>query len=236
MTAGEAGPGGKVIARTVDRPWHHETALKTRDWGTVTADLTGVSDSQTWTSLDDGAGVKWRTTSSSVTHDTVAGRVTQVDDRGDTATAADNQCVRTTYATNADKNILLLPSRVETVTEGTPDGRSPSTTPSSSTVPRPAYGVPHVGSVWAGLRRRAVALSLGLRHSHDRRCRGRHAPCRSQWSQLRSEYRSAVGDAWWHDPLGGLAGEGSDHVEVAVVVEYGQPVQLRCGGDEKVGE
>lgn len=63
----------------------------------------------------------------------------------------------------------------------------------------------------------------------------RHAPCRSQWSQLRS-HRSAVGDAWCHDPLGGLAGEGGDHVEVAVVVEDGQPVQLRCGGDEKVGE
>ncbi|WP_314219487.1 RHS repeat-associated core domain-containing protein [Streptomyces zaehneri] len=108
-------PGGKVVAKTVSRPWHHETARKARDWGTVTADLTGVSESQTWTSLDDGAGVKWRTTSSSVTHDTVAGRVTQVDDRGDTATATDDQCVRTTYATNADKNILLLPSRVETV-------------------------------------------------------------------------------------------------------------------------
>ncbi|WP_406010268.1 sugar-binding protein [Streptomyces sp. NBC_00637] len=108
-------PGGKVVAKTVSRPWHHETARKTRDWGTVTANLTGVSASQTWTSLDDGAGVKWRSTSSSVTHDTVAGRVTQVDDRGDTATATDDRCARTTYATNTDKNILLLPSRVETV-------------------------------------------------------------------------------------------------------------------------
>ncbi|MFI7502822.1 RHS repeat-associated core domain-containing protein [Streptomyces sp. NPDC049687] len=108
-------PGGKVMGKTVSRPWHHETARKTRDWGTVTADFTGVSDTQEWTSLDNGAGTKWRTTSSSTTHDTVAGRVTQVDDRGDTSTAADNRCVRTTYATNTEKNILLLPSREETV-------------------------------------------------------------------------------------------------------------------------
>ncbi|MFJ8112248.1 RHS repeat-associated core domain-containing protein [Streptomyces sp. NPDC096132] len=108
-------PGGKVMSKTVSRPWHHETARKTRDWGTVTADFTGVSDSRAWVSLDDGAGTKWRTTSSSTTHDTVAGRVTQVDDQGDPATAADDRCVRTTYATNTEKNILLLPSREETV-------------------------------------------------------------------------------------------------------------------------
>lgn len=45
-----------------------------------------------------------------------------------------------------------------------------------------------------------------------------------------------VGGAGRDDPFGGLAGEGGDHVEVAVVVEDGQPVQLRGGGDEQVGE
>ncbi len=108
-------PGGKVLSKTVSRPWHHETARKVRDWGTVTANFTGVSAGQSWISLDDGAGAKWRTTSSTVTHDTVAGRVTQVEDRGDTSTTADDQCTRTTYATNTEKNILVLPSRVETV-------------------------------------------------------------------------------------------------------------------------
>lgn len=52
----------------------------------------------------------------------------------------------------------------------------------------------------------------------------------------RSRQRSAVGAAWWHDPLGGLAGEGGDHVEIAVVMEDGQPVQFCRGSDEKVGE
>ncbi|MEV6120090.1 RHS repeat-associated core domain-containing protein [Streptomyces sp. NPDC052077] len=108
-------PNGKVLSKTVNRPWHHETAKKVRDWGTVTANFTGVSVSQSWTSLDDGAGANWRTTSSTVTHDTIAGRITQVEDRGDTSAMADDKCTRTTYATNTDRSILVLPSRVETV-------------------------------------------------------------------------------------------------------------------------
>ncbi|MFD7101401.1 RHS repeat-associated core domain-containing protein [Streptomyces celluloflavus] len=105
-------PGGKVVGKTVSRPWHHETAKKVRDWGTVTANFGGASSTQAWTSLDDGAGAKWRTASTFTTYDTVAGRVTSVDDRGD---GTDDKCTRTTYATNTDKNILQLPSRVETV-------------------------------------------------------------------------------------------------------------------------
>ncbi|MCQ6555764.1 sugar-binding protein [Streptomyces sp. C10-9-1] len=115
---------GKVLAKTVNRPWHHETAKKVRSWGTVTAGFTGTSLSTAWTSLDNGAGSRWRTTSKATTHDTVAGRVVRTDDHGDTATASDDRCTRTTYATNTDKNILLLPSRVETVAaacSGTPD-------------------------------------------------------------------------------------------------------------------
>ena len=108
-------PGGKVLAKSVSRPWHHETAKKVRDWGTVTANFTGTSSSKEWTSLDDGAGAKWRTTSTTTKQDTVAGRVTQVDDSGDTTTAADNQCTRTSYAASADDSILTLPSRIETV-------------------------------------------------------------------------------------------------------------------------
>ncbi|MFH8558202.1 polymorphic toxin-type HINT domain-containing protein [Streptomyces celluloflavus] len=114
-TVSYSAPGGKVLAKTVSRPWHHETAKKTRDWGTVTADFTGTASSRSWTSLDQGAGAKWRTTATASTYDTVAGRVTEVSDLGDEADQDDDQCTRTTYATNADKNILTLPARVETV-------------------------------------------------------------------------------------------------------------------------
>ncbi|WP_455431521.1 hypothetical protein [Streptomyces celluloflavus] len=114
-TVSYSAPGGKVLAKTISRPWHHETAKKTRDWGTVTADFTGTASSRSWTSLDQGAGAKWRTTATASTYDTVAGRVTEVSDLGDEADQDDDQCTRTTYATNTDKNILTLPARVETV-------------------------------------------------------------------------------------------------------------------------
>lgn len=117
-------PGGKVLEKTVARPWHHETAKDVRDWGTITANFTGVGHDKSWTSLDAGAGSNWRTTERYQTYDTVAGRLVQTDERGDTATAADDRCTRVTYADNTTKNILSLPSRVETVAvrcSGTPD-------------------------------------------------------------------------------------------------------------------
>ncbi|MFJ7997949.1 polymorphic toxin-type HINT domain-containing protein [Streptomyces sp. NPDC096310] len=117
-------PGGKVLAKSVSRPWHHETAKKVRDWGTVTADFTGTSATKSWQSLDDGAGASWRVTSTATKRDTVAGRVIQVHDLGDHATASDNQCTRTSYAAEGDTGLLNAVSRVETVAatcDATPD-------------------------------------------------------------------------------------------------------------------
>ncbi|MFI9461597.1 polymorphic toxin-type HINT domain-containing protein [Streptomyces xiamenensis] len=108
-------PGGKVLEKTVARPWHHETAKDVRDWGTITANFSGAAHSKSWTSLDAGAGSSWRTTEVYQSYDTVAGRVIQTDDRGDTAATADDQCTRVTYTDNTAKNILSVPSRVETV-------------------------------------------------------------------------------------------------------------------------
>ncbi|MEU5683577.1 sugar-binding protein [Streptomyces venezuelae] len=114
-TASYDKPGGKILSKAVSRPWHHETAKKVRDWGTVTANLTGTSSTKNWTSTDNGGGTKWRITSTTTQHDTVAGRVTEANDFGDNSTSADNQCTRTTYATNTKDNLLNLPDRVETV-------------------------------------------------------------------------------------------------------------------------
>ncbi|MFT2016417.1 polymorphic toxin-type HINT domain-containing protein [Streptomyces sp. 796.1] len=119
-----SGPGGKVLSKTVERPWHHQTAQRVRDWGTVTSDLTGTGHVKEWTSLDDGAGQKWRTTEATTSYDTVAGRITQVDDAGDTATTTDDRCTRTSYADNTAANLLGLTAREETVAVGcaaTPD-------------------------------------------------------------------------------------------------------------------
>ncbi|GAA2665781.1 RHS repeat-associated core domain-containing protein [Streptomyces aculeolatus] len=114
-TVDYSAPDGKVLSKTVNRPWHHQTAKKERNWGTVTANFSGTAYTKNWVSLDQGAGSKWRVSSTASTHDTVAGRITKVDDFGDNSTAADNRCTRTTYATNAEANILTLPGRVETV-------------------------------------------------------------------------------------------------------------------------
>ncbi|WP_407560889.1 RHS repeat-associated core domain-containing protein [Streptomyces sp. 184] len=114
-TVSFTGPGGKILEKVVNRPWHHQTAKRERSWGTVTANFTGTASSKTWTSLDNGAGANWRTTRIDKSYDTVAGRVTLVDDFADTSTAADNRCTRTTYATNVDANILGLLAREETV-------------------------------------------------------------------------------------------------------------------------
>ncbi|MEO3802040.1 RHS repeat-associated core domain-containing protein [Nonomuraea sp. B1E8] len=106
------GPGGAVHDKTVNTPWQHETASRTRPWGTSAAVLTGVATTRTWTAMDGGA---WRQTRVDTTYDTVTGAPTQVDDQGDTARQDDDLCTRTEYALNAAAWIRSLPSRVETV-------------------------------------------------------------------------------------------------------------------------
>ncbi|MFG2881566.1 RHS repeat-associated core domain-containing protein [Streptomyces sp. NPDC048297] len=115
-----SGPGGNVLDKNVSTPWFHQTATVTRSWGTVTANLTGTLHTYTWTSLDDGAGFKWRQTYVSYAHEDTAGRVTTVNDTRDTSTSADNRCTRTTYADNTSKWILNRPSRIETVATACP--------------------------------------------------------------------------------------------------------------------
>ncbi|MFI1399558.1 polymorphic toxin-type HINT domain-containing protein [Streptomyces sp. NPDC020681] len=160
-TVSYSGPGGKVLAKTVNRPWHHETAKKVRDWGTVTANFSGTGSTKSWTSLDDGAGIDWRTTSSDTTFDTIAGRVTQTDDQGDTTTAADNKCTRTTYATNATANILTLPSRAETVAKACEAATDRAKDVVSDA--RTAYD----GGAYEAAPSRGLATATALLKSHD---------------------------------------------------------------------
>ncbi|MEX3100449.1 MULTISPECIES: polymorphic toxin-type HINT domain-containing protein [unclassified Streptomyces] len=108
-----SGPGGRILSRSVSRPWYHQTSERVRDWGRITSNFTGTARARTWTSLDDGAGTTWRTTTTSNTFDTTAGRVIRTDDRGDDATDDDDKCTRTEYP--ASGTILSLPTRAETV-------------------------------------------------------------------------------------------------------------------------
>lgn len=106
------GVGGAVVTKTVNTPWHHQTASRTRPWGTVTANMVNVAKSRTWTALGDG---KWRETEKSTTYETTAGLPVQVEDKGDVSTTADDRCTRTTYAQNVAARMLNYPARVETI-------------------------------------------------------------------------------------------------------------------------
>ncbi|MFG2722579.1 RHS repeat-associated core domain-containing protein [Streptomyces sp. NPDC048416] len=103
-------PGGKILAKTVSTPWKKETAKRVRDWGTTTADLTGVSSSRTFTHLD--ADDTWRETRVNTAFDDL-GRSTTVENLGDTQVAGDDQCTRNTYA-DGDR-ILSAVIHTETV-------------------------------------------------------------------------------------------------------------------------
>ncbi|MFE1753228.1 polymorphic toxin-type HINT domain-containing protein [Streptomyces anandii] len=139
-----SGPGGKVLEKTVSAPWHHQTASRTRSWGTVTANLTGTASTRTWTSLDNGAGSDWRTTYKTNAFENTAGRITQTDDFGDETTSKDNRCTRTTYVDNTADWLLDLPSRVETVAvkcADTPDRTKDVLSDVRTAYDKQAYGV-----------------------------------------------------------------------------------------------
>ncbi|MFF7402287.1 polymorphic toxin-type HINT domain-containing protein [Streptomyces murinus] len=110
-----SGPDGKVLDKTVNTPWHHQTASVTRSWGTIAANLAGTAETRTWTSLDGGDGSSWRVTDVKNTFDDTTGRIVQADDEGDVSKADDNKCTRTTYADNTTAGILDAPSRVQTL-------------------------------------------------------------------------------------------------------------------------
>ncbi|MEV4924323.1 polymorphic toxin-type HINT domain-containing protein [Streptomyces roseoverticillatus] len=115
LTETYSGPGGKLLSKSLSRPWHHETAKRERSWGTITANFSGTESSRTYTSLDDGAGGKWRQTRTATEYDEKTGRAKQTDDFGDVGTDADDQCTQTTYADNPEANIFSLPSRAVTI-------------------------------------------------------------------------------------------------------------------------
>ncbi|TDB81224.1 RHS repeat protein [Actinomadura sp. KC216] len=109
------GPGGAVHAKTVNTPWRLQTASRSRSWGTTTANLVTVDTTRTWTAKDGGGWTETKTDNTYADTGPGAGRVTEVNDLGDTSTSADDKCTRTSYADNDDAWMVSFPSRVETV-------------------------------------------------------------------------------------------------------------------------
>ncbi|MEV6973225.1 RHS repeat-associated core domain-containing protein [Kitasatospora sp. NPDC093806] len=107
-------PGGVILGKNTNTPWKTETARRVRDWGTTTANITGTAVTRTFTSLDKGAGSRWRETRTNNTRDGY-GRTTTVENQGDVAVPDDDTCTRTTYADNTGAWILTGATRVEVV-------------------------------------------------------------------------------------------------------------------------
>lgn len=105
-------PGGSTVTKTVNSPWHHQTASRTRSWGTVTANLADVHTTRALTALSGGG---WRETKTTTEHDEVTGLPVQVEDLGDTVTAGDDRCSTISYAQNTSAWLLNYPSRQRTV-------------------------------------------------------------------------------------------------------------------------
>ncbi|GLZ43709.1 RHS repeat-associated core domain-containing protein [Actinokineospora sp. NBRC 105648] len=102
-----------VVTGTVVDPWISPArATNVRPWGTATAHLVANVSARTRVALAAGG---WRNTQIDTTVDANTGQPTAVNDLGDTSTAADDTCARTTYAANTPAWMLAFPSRVETV-------------------------------------------------------------------------------------------------------------------------
>ncbi|MGI8882512.1 MAG: RHS repeat-associated core domain-containing protein [Jatrophihabitans sp.] len=111
------GSGGPRVANTISSYW---ASPVTADDGTYTARLVAPSDSVTRTALSAGGD---RVSETKTSYDSY-GRPIAVDDLGDTATAGDDLCTRTSYASNTTGWLLDFPAEVSTV------GKTCTSTPS----------------------------------------------------------------------------------------------------------
>ncbi|GAA3157852.1 hypothetical protein GCM10020001_097370 [Nonomuraea salmonea] len=102
------GPGGQEQSGTINDPW---LSGPTAEGGGDEAYLLDTAKVRSRAKLSTG-GLRLMETRRS--YDST-GAVTQVEDLGDTGTAADDRCTRYTYARNTSAWILHLPSRIETV-------------------------------------------------------------------------------------------------------------------------
>lgn len=106
------GTSGGEVSGTINTPWQSSATATGAD-GT-TARLAGIQQVDgriTAPNLTNGV----RKTQTITTFDSTYGLPTEVDDRGDTSTTADNLCTRYSYARSTSKHIVATVSREETV-------------------------------------------------------------------------------------------------------------------------
>jgi RHS repeat-associated protein len=102
------GVGGAVVSRTITEPsWQGPTATR----GEFKAYIVRTGVQRGYTAL---AGDAWRTTRTETDFDD-RGLATKVNDLGDTTTAVDDRCTRTTYIRNESRWLLSFPAESSTV-------------------------------------------------------------------------------------------------------------------------
>ncbi|MBF8189726.1 type IV secretion protein Rhs [Nonomuraea sp. K274] len=108
------GDGGAVLTATVEEPWSVKTAESTQGGVTKAAHVVEAKSMVTRTALPGG---KWRRTGEERSYD-AKGLLTQVEEKGDLASAADDECTRYTYARNDSAWMLDYMSRIQKVAAG----------------------------------------------------------------------------------------------------------------------
>ena len=99
------GPGGALVSRKTDEPWHSgPTATRTVNGDTVTARFTRVGVGRQHTVLDRGRGE--RVSRVDTTYDSL-GMPTRIEDRGDENVTGDERCTRTDYLPRNDTSWLM---------------------------------------------------------------------------------------------------------------------------------
>ncbi|GLH96534.1 polymorphic toxin-type HINT domain-containing protein [Phytohabitans aurantiacus] len=111
--------GGTAVSKAVQEPWHHQTASRTRPWGTMTANLIGTRSSRVMTLV----GTDWQESRSSVlSFDLTTGEPLTSQQLGDIDATGDEQCTTVTMTAAGDR-VLPLPAHERTVAR--PCGQTP---------------------------------------------------------------------------------------------------------------
>ncbi|MGW0811530.1 RHS repeat domain-containing protein, partial [Nonomuraea sp. NPDC002799] len=108
------GDGGALLKASVEQPWSLKTAEGTQGGVTKAAYVVEAKSMVTRAALPGGT---WRRTGEERSYD-AKGLLTQVDEKGDLATAADDSCTRYTYARNDTTWMLDYTSRIQKVAAG----------------------------------------------------------------------------------------------------------------------
>ncbi|MGY3520232.1 RHS repeat-associated core domain-containing protein [Micromonospora sp. PTRAS2] len=141
--------GAEIVTKTISEPWLHYTHTQTEDWGTRRSYFVRTAKARNLIALepDPQGNARWRKTETISTYDSTWGRLTQVNDRGDTAPGmeGDDRCARTWYIDNPAKHMYTYVLRSESVSvdcSTTPDRTKHLVADTRTSYDSQPYGTP----------------------------------------------------------------------------------------------